>query len=38
MKNNNQNGWGLSAMIGFMVGFVLFLIAISFLAYRLGIA
>lgn len=38
MKKLNINGWGLSAMIGFMVGFVIFLIVISFLAYKLGFA
>ena len=36
MKKMNHNGWGLSTMIGFIVGFVLFLIIITILAYRIG--
>lgn len=34
MKKLNKNGWGLSAMIGFMIAFVVFLIIIAVLSYR----
>lgn len=37
MKNFNSDGFGLSAMIGFMIAFVLFLIFIVYLAHRVGI-
>ena len=34
-KRLNNNGWGLSTMIGFMIVFVIFLIIIVFLTYTL---
>ena len=37
MKKLNNNGWGISAMIGFMIAFVIFLIIIAVLSYRYGI-
>jgi len=37
MKKLNHNGWGLSAMVGFMIGFVIFLLVIAFLTYRAGL-
>ncbi len=37
MKKLNSNGWGLSAMIGFMIAFVIFLIIVAVLSYRSGI-
>jgi len=37
MKKLNKKGWGLSAMIGFMIAFVIFLIIIAVLSYRYGI-
>ncbi len=36
-KRLNNNGWGLSTMIGFMIVFVIFLIIIVFLTYTLDI-
>ena len=33
----NSNGWGMDAMIGFMIAFVIFLIIIAILSYRAGI-
>ena len=37
MKKLNNNGWGISAMIGFMIAFVIFLIIIAVLTYHVGI-
>ena len=37
MKKLNNNGWGLSTMIGFMIAFVIFLIIIAFLSWNAGI-
>jgi hypothetical protein len=37
MKRLNNNGWGLSTMIGLMIAFVLFLIIIVILSFRAGI-
>ncbi|MBQ6323236.1 MAG: DUF4006 family protein [Bacilli bacterium] len=37
MKKLNRNGWGLSTMIGFIIGFVLFLLLIAFLTYKAGV-
>ncbi len=37
MKKLNNNGWGLSTMIGFMIAFVIFLIIIVFLSYKAGV-
>ena len=37
MKKLNNNGWGISAMIGFMIAFVIFLIIIAVLTYHAGI-
>ena len=37
MKKLNSNGWGISAMIGFMIAFVIFLIIIAVLTYNTGI-
>jgi len=32
----NNHGWGMDAMIGFMIGLVIFLIIIVILAYQAG--
>ena len=37
MKKLNHRGWGLSAMVGFMIGFVVFLLIIVFLTYQAGL-
>ena len=37
MKRLNNGGWGLSTMIGFMIGLVIFLIIIAILSYNLGL-
>ena len=37
MKRLNNGGWGLSTMIGLMIGFVIFLIIIAILSYNLGL-
>ena len=37
MKKLGNGGWGLSAMVGFMVAFAIFLIIIVILAYRAGL-
>lgn len=37
MKKLNNNGWGISAMIGFMIAFVIFLIIIAVLTYHVEI-
>jgi len=37
MKKLDNKGWGLSAMIGFMIALVVFLICIAILSYRAGI-
>jgi hypothetical protein len=36
VKRLNSGGWGMDTLIGFMVGFVLFLLVVVFLAYRAG--
>ena len=36
MKRLGNNGWGMNAMIGFMIAFVIFLIIILILSYRVG--
>jgi len=37
MKKLGNGGWGLSAMVGFMIAFAIFLIIIVILAYRAGL-
>ena len=36
MKKLNDKGWGLSTMIGIIIAFVLFLLLIVFLSYKVG--
>jgi hypothetical protein len=36
MKKLNEKGWGLSTMIGILIAFVLFLLIIVFLSYKVG--
>lgn len=37
MKKLNNKGWGLSTMIGLMVGLVIFLIIVAVLSYNVGV-
>ena len=37
MKRLNNGGWGLSTMIGLMVGFVIVLIIIAILCHNMGL-
>lgn len=37
MKKLGNGGWGLSAMIGFVIVFVIFLIIIVVLSYKVGV-
>ncbi len=37
MKKLGNHGWGLDAMVGFMIAFAIFLIIIVILAWRAGI-
>ena len=37
VKKLGNNGWGLGAMIGFMIAFAIFLIIIVILAYLAGL-
>jgi hypothetical protein len=32
----NKHGWGMDSMIGFLIGFVVFLLIIFFLIYSVG--
>ncbi len=34
MKKISNNGWGMSEMIGFLIGFILVLLLVSFLFYK----
>ena len=36
MRKINNKGWGMDAMIGFMIAFVIFLLIIVFLTFRAG--
>jgi len=37
MKKLNNNGWGLSTMITFIVVFLLFILVVVILSYNMGI-
>ena len=37
MKKLGQGGWGMDTLIGFMIGFAIFLIIIVFLTYKYGL-
>jgi hypothetical protein len=37
MKRLNNRGWGLSTMVGIMIAFVLCLIVIVILSYKVGV-
>ena len=37
MKKIGNGGWGMATMIGFMVAFVVFLIIVVILSYKLGL-
>ena len=37
MRKLNKRGWGMDTMIGFLIGFVVFLLIILVLIYNLGV-
>jgi len=37
MKKLGQGGWGMDTLIGFMIGFAIFLLIIVILTYKYGL-